>query len=151
MPEVVAPETQAREALITMLRTTFAGDQFPVKDDKLHASLGDSGTIIGVYPERTTASSRDNYVNEYELVVQFYGSYTLEVNREQNVSPSIIERQAERFRQAIRSGVDPRTGAVWYFNVTRISYPDDPTGNKTRFEATILARGNNSALIETSG
>jgi len=149
--EVIAPETTARKALITALETEFAADQFPVKDDKLHPSLGDSRTMLGVYPERSTANARDKFVNEYEIVVQFFGKYTLEVDREQTVSPTVIETQAERFRQSIRSGADPRTGAVWYFDLLRIVYPDDPTGNKTRFEATVVARGNNSALIETSG
>jgi hypothetical protein len=149
--EVIAPETTARKALITALEAEFAADQFPVKDDKLHASIGDSRTMIGVYPERSTAAANDKFVNQYEIVVQFYGKYTLEVDREQAVSPSVIETQAERFRQSIRSGVDPKTGSVWYFDLNRIVYPDDPTGNKTRFEAFIVARGNNSALIETSG
>jgi hypothetical protein len=146
---VEAPETQARNALIAVLRTTFEADQFVVKDDKLHASVGDQGTVIGCYPERTTASPNSNYVNEMELIVQFYGKYDLEVERFQVVSPSKIEAYAERFRQSIREGVDPRTGLVWYFNLQRIVFPDDPTGNKTRFEATLIARGNNSALIET--
>lgn len=151
MPEITAPETTARNALITALKTEFAADQFPVKDDKLHGSLGDSRTTIGVYPERSTATANNKYVTQYELVVQFYGKYTLEVDREQTVSPSVIETQAERFRQSIRSGVDPKTGAIWYFDLVRIVYPDDPTGNKTRFEAFIVARGDNSALIETTG
>lgn len=150
MTEVVAPETEARKALITALETEFAADQFPVRDDKLHASLGDQGTLIGVYPERSTASPGDNYVNEYDIVVQFYGKYNLEVERAQTVSPATIETFAERFRRALRVDVDPRTGPVWYFSLLRINYPDDPTGNKTRFEATVLARGNNSALLETS-
>lgn len=150
MTEVVAPETEARHALIASLEATFAVDQFPIRDDKLHASLGDQGTVIGVYPERSTASPANNYVNEYEIIVQFYGKYNLEVEREQSVSPSTIEGQAERFRRSIREGVDPRTASVWYFSLLRVAYPDDPTGNKTRFEATVLARGNNYALIETS-
>jgi hypothetical protein len=147
---VTAPETQAREALITALRAEFAVDGFPVRDDKLHSSLGDDRTVLGVYPERSTASSNDKLVNQYELVVQFYGKYNLEVNREETVSPAVIESFAERFRQSIRTGVDLKTGSVWYFDLLRIGYPPDPTGNVSRFEAVLVARGNNSALVETS-
>jgi hypothetical protein len=146
---VVAPETIAREALIEALRMEFAAEQFPVMDDKLHASLGEARTVLGVFPERSVSNSNDKYMTQFELVVQFYGKYNLEVNREETVSPSTIESFAERFRQSIREGVDPRTGQVWYFDLQRINYPDDPTGNKTRFEAFITARGNNSALLET--
>lgn len=148
---VTAPETVARHALIAMLETTYAADGVEVRDDKLHASLGDKGTLLGVFTNRSTAGAANKLFNEYELVVQFYGSYLLEVKREQTVSPGVIENYAERFRRALQVGVDPRTGAVWYFELIRVVYPDDPTGNKSRFEAFVLARGNNAALIETVG
>lgn len=147
---VVAPETIAREALIEALRTEFAIEQFPVFNDKLHASLGDSRTVLGVYPERSVSNAQDKYITQFELVVQFFGKYNLEVDREQTVSPSIIETYAERFRRSIREGVDPKTGQIWYFDLQRIVYPPDPTGNISRFEAFLTARGNNSALLETS-
>lgn len=150
MTAIVAPETVAREALLEALRIEFAAEQFIIKDDKLHPSLGDSRTVVGVYPERSVSNAQDKFVTQFELVVQFYAKYDLEVDREQSVSPSTIESYAERFRRSIRTGVDPKTGAVWYFDLQRINYPDDPTGNKTRFEAFMTARGNNSALLETS-
>lgn len=144
---VIAPETVAREALITALTNEFRPEQFAVKDDKLHGSVGDSGTTIGVYPLKSQVSSKDAQMAEYTLVVQFYGAYKLETNPRQLVSPKAIEEYAERFRKKIKAGIDPRTGAVWYFELIVIDYPDDPTGNKTRFEAHVLARGNNTSLI----
>lgn len=146
------PETQAREAMIALLGTEFAPEQFPVRDDKLHASLGSKATTLGVYCARTISSPRDRYVSEIEVVVQFYARYDLRVDPEQTVSPKPIEAFAERFRQALQAGSsDPNTGSVWYFTLERIDYPDDPTGNKTRFEAYLRARGNNTALVETTG
>lgn len=136
-----------------MLGDEFAAEGFPVKDDKLHRSLGAKGTVLGVYANRATASPRNRMVNEMEVVVQFYGKYDLKVDPEQTVSPSKIEGFADRFRNALRTRQpDPNTSAVWYFTLERIEYPDDPTGNKTRFEATLVARGNNGALLaETTG
>lgn len=143
------PETLAREQLRDMLAAEYAAEQFPVRDDKLHGSLGANGTVLGVYPERTPSSTRDRLVNEMEIIVQFYGKYDLKVDPTQTVSPSWIEAHAERFRNALRTITDTGTGQVWYYTLERIEYPDDPTGNKTRFEAYIRARGNNTALVET--
>lgn len=148
---VTAPETSARNALVLLLNAEFAGDQFPVLSDKLHGSRGMDGTVVGVYPERTGANPSNRLVAEMYLVVQFYGKYDLKVDPKQTVNPSTIETQAERFRRALRPGTDPGSGEVWYFTLDRIEYPDDPTGNKTRFEAYLTARGNNTALIETTG
>lgn len=148
-----APETEARTALIALLAAEFAPEQFPIKDDKIHRSLGAAGTVLGVYPLRTSSSPRDRYVSEMELVVQFYGRYDLKVDPKQTVSPTTIETFADRFRNALRTrNPDPNSPGVWYFTLERIEYMDDPTGNKTRFEATLIARGNNGALLsETTG
>lgn len=148
---VTAPETSARDALILILATEFATDGFPVLSDKLHGSLGADRTVIGVYPERTVASPGQKLVAEMSLVVQFYGKYDLKVDPRQAVDARWIEERAERFRRALRPNTDPRTGELWYFSLDRMEYPDDPTGNKSRFEAYITARGNNTALIETTG
>jgi hypothetical protein len=150
---MAAPETEARNALIAMLAAEFAAEQFPIKDDKLHRSLGSNGTTLGVYPDRTVSSARDRLVSEMSLVVQFYGKYDLRVDPQQTVSPSRIEDFADRFRNALRTrNPDPNSPGVWYFTLERIEYPDDPTGNKTRFEAHLTARGNNGALLsETTG
>jgi hypothetical protein len=150
---MAAPETEARNALIAMLAAEFAAEEFPIRDDKLHRSLGSKGTILGVYPERMVASPRDRYVSEMGLVVQFYSKYDLKVDPQQTVSPAKIEGFADRFRNALRtSNPDPNSPGVWYFTLERIEYPDDPTGNKTRFEAHLTARGNNGALLsETTG
>lgn len=146
---MAAPETTARNALISLLATVFAAEQFPIKDDRLHESLGWDGTVIGVSPERTSSDQGNRYVSNIEILVQFYGKYNKEVDPRQTVSPSVVEGFAERFRNSLRGNADPNTGEVWYFTLERIEYPRDPTGNKTRFEAYLTAKGNNSALMET--
>ena len=148
---MTAPETIARQSLISLLETEFAPEAIPVKDDKIHRSLGNEGPVIGVSPVRSGPSGRDYHVLQAEVLVQFYGRYTLEVDVKQTVSPATIEDYAERFRNAVRTSGDPNNNSVWFFNVERIEFPDDPTGNKTRFEAYLTAKGNNPALTETTG
>lgn len=145
----VAPETQARQALISLLTTTFAAEGFSVSSDYLHASVGSEATRIGVSPLRSNPGNRDNNVLEMTLFVQFYGKYRLRIDPNQRVDPGVIEGYVERFREALRTG-DPNTSSVWYFQLTSVNYPLDPTDNKSRFEATVMARGNNTALLETS-
>ncbi len=149
----MAPETVARQALITMLAAEFAAEAFPIRDDKIHGSVGHSGTVLGVYPERSMSASNDRFVNQMDFVVQFYGKYDLEIDPNQTVSPAATEEYADRFRNALRTrSPDPNTGGVWYFRLERIDYVDDPTGNRTRFHAFVTAFGNNGAHIsETSG
>lgn len=150
---MAAPETLARQALIAMLAAEFAAEQFPIRDDKLHGSIGQTGTVLGVYPERSVPQGNDAYINQMMIGVQFYGKYDLKVDPEQSVSPATVETYADRFRTALRTrNPDVNTGAVWFFKLERIEFPDDPTGNRTRFEASLTAFGNNGALIsETSG
>lgn len=145
-----APETQARKGLIKLLKTEFAVEKIPVKGDKLHGSIGFEGAQIGVYPVRTSPWARDQLVADMEIAVQFFGKYDLKVDPLQVVDPTKIESFAERFRGALQEGVSGRNAEVWYFNLVRLVYPPDPTGNITRFVATLVAYGNNSALLETS-
>ena len=79
------------------------------------------------------------------IMVQFYGKWQKMVNPDQRVDPALIESYAERLRQAVKSG-DPKTDQVWYYRIISVTYVDDPTGNKTRFEANIMAIGTNPAI-----
>lgn len=149
---MVAPETQARQALLSLMQAEFAGDGVAFKDDKLHGSVGHNGSAIGCYPERSVAYSRDRLVNEMHFVVQFYGKYDLRVDPNQTVSPSAVEGYADRFRSAMKSrNPDVNDAAVWYFNLDQIVFPPDPTGNITRFEAHLTAYGNNGAQLAETG
>jgi hypothetical protein len=149
MTTVLAPETEARQALMTALETEFKTEGFPVRGDKLHGSLGSEGTVIGVSPLQSSPWNRDNDVVEVEVLVQFYGKYELKVEPTQAVDPTIIESYAERFRRMVRTA-DPKTAGAWFFKLAKLKYPPDPTGNISRFEATLISYGSNSALIETS-
>ena len=140
-----APETLARQHLKTILQTAFAAEQFQVLDDKLAGAVGEGGTRIGLSPVISAPSPQNDKILNMSILVQFYGKWKAEVNPQSKVDPAPIEGYAERFREAIRNN-DPKTDQVWYFRVLSITYVDDPTGNKTRFEANVMAVGTNPAV-----
>lgn len=143
----MAQETDARNLLIAQL--TAAYPEIELRSDRLHGSLGDEFAIIGVYPERTIAEAKNKLVNEINIIVQFFGKYEKKVDRQQSVDPGVIEDQAEVFRQLLAG--DPRSADVWWFELMRLDYPPDPTGNITRFVAYVTARANNTSqpILET--
>lgn len=146
-----APETQARAALHALLVSTFGGDHpatVQIKNDRLHPSQGSKGTVVGTSPVRSYPDQHNAQQLDIEILVQFFGRWRKEINPEQSVDPAAAEAFAERFRAALRDG-DPDTNGVWFFRLTSLDFPPDPTGNITRFEARVVAVGNNTALLET--
>lgn len=148
---VTSPTTTARLALMAVLADEFSVEGFTVVGDILHRSLGRDGkTRIGVSPLQETQYSRNALVNEPRLLVQFYGAWPDKIDPKTTVDPTKIETYAERFRRALH-GHDPKTNTLWFFDKLEITYPHDPTGNATRFEARVTAMGSNSMLVETTG
>lgn len=138
-------------AVKALVEAEFAAENLVVEDDKLHESLGHEGPRLAVYPERERPMGSNRLVLNTELIFQFFDSYERDIDPEQAVSPAIIEEKAERFKRALQKGNSPSTGHLWYFDIEQIEYPRDPTGNKSRFVATILARSQNAGLVETTG
>lgn len=148
---VVAPETLARQALKGIIEAEFAADNFQVLDDKLDASLGSGGPRIGTSPVTSRTSAKNANIMAMQIFVQFYMKWKKQINPEQRVDPSVIELIAERFRRALYASRNVGTSdAVWYFDLSEINFVDDPTGNKTRFEAYVVATGNNSAQMPST-
>ena len=150
---VTAPETALRTRLITILKKEFEAEKVEFRDDKIHESLGMEGPVAGVYPELSEEAFGQGLVQETTVEVQLFGQWTREINPEQTVSPASIEEWAERLRRAVNKDGQgtPGTDHLWYYRVMRITFPDDPTANKTRLVATIMAESTNAALVETSG
>lgn len=140
-------------ALQQIIETEFQPEGYTAIRDKLHESLGRARTAIGIAPSEDRVRETNAVVQETFVEVRFYDLWTQEISPDTIVDPALITGYAERFREACRrsNATDPGTGQVWYFDVVRITYPDDPTGNKSRFHATVRAYGNNAGLVETTG
>jgi hypothetical protein len=139
-------------ALKQIIDTEFAPEGITAIFDNLHESLGRTRVSVGIAPLEDVPKSDNALVNETWVEVKFYDLWKTEITPETVVNPVKITGYAERFRDACRrsQATDPHTGMVWFFDIRRIQYPNDPTGNKSRFVATIRAFGNNSGLVETS-
>lgn len=135
--------------LESILTSEFAADGFDIRHDRVHESLGHEGAVIGISIDSQGPTPDDYYVMDTAAIVQVYDRYTLDVDPNQRVDPRNIAAKGERFMNAVRQYNVNSTGNLWYFNVVGIEYPNDPTGNKTRFEAAIIAKSNNPALTET--
>lgn len=146
-----AAATEARERVTEIIKTAYAPEGWEAEADRIHDSLGHSGTRIGVTVERQDAMPGRQIVQRMEILVRFYGQYEKNTDPEMSVDPTTVESYAERFQQAVEAEADPGTDRLWFFNVLSIDFPDDPVGGKTRFIATLEAFGNNPSLIETTG
>lgn len=130
----------------------FASEGFTMTFDNLHESLGRNRVDVGISPEEDNVNMRNALVQETWVEVKFYDLWRQEITPDTVVNPTRITSFAQRFRDCLRttSVSTPGTGMVWYFDVRNIRYPNDPTGNKTRFVASVRAYGNNSNLTETT-
>jgi hypothetical protein len=149
---VISPFEVAATGIITAFNAEFQPEGFVMVPDKLHESRGKRRVDVAVSPLRDTLMANNSVVQETYLFVQFYDIWDERIDPDTQVNPFAITSYAERFRQAVqRSQVEYEgSSQVWYFDVQSIEYPDDPTSNKTRFEAQVRAYGNNAGLIETS-
>lgn len=146
-----SPYREIADALYTIITDEWSTEGFRVLHDRLHPSVGAEGTRIGISIDEEVPASGNMLQNNTSVLVQFYRRWDPDVDPSKRVDPRIIADDAERFRRALRSYSYNSTGTSWFFNLTGIAYPNDPVGNKTRFEARLVAHGNNSALIETTG
>jgi len=130
------------------IKAKFPG--VPVFHDKLHESIGYKGARIGISAGDQGAQSGNLLVLDTEVLIQYYGQFALKVDPDQRVDPRVVTAKAHLLREFLQAGVSDATDAHWFFLVTGTKYPEDPTGNQTRFEMTVRAKGWNSGIVETS-
>lgn len=149
---VTSPFEAAAAAIQAIIAVEFAVEGFTAILDDIHESVGWNGPRIGIAPMYDIPKPDGYIVQETWIQLQFFNSWVKDINPDQTVDPSIIANFAERFRRRARTtSFNVGTQEVWYFNIERVDYPRDPTGNKTRFVATIRAFGQNAGLVETIG
>jgi hypothetical protein len=147
---MASPYEQAANALAAILDAEFAPEGMTALHDNLHPAVGAEGSRMGIAPEEETPRAGNMVQSDISITVKFYRRWDPDVDIHKKVDPRLIAGYAERFRNALRTAADPNTDKVWYFNLVRLRYPNDPVGNKTRFEADIVAYGANTALVETT-
>lgn len=148
---ITDPYSIMANALEQILTNEFGSDSPApiIQHDRIHESLGfDRRDYIGISPEREPAIGLETRI---EALIQYYGGYSTEVDPLQIVDPRIITNKAERLRRAIQAAQVVANDQLWYLDVVAVDYPNDATGNKSRFEMRVLGRGNNSAIVETTG
>lgn len=139
--------SEARTLITTALGLEFTPDGFSVLDDKLTRFMGADGNYIAVSPIRERPGSNAHTL-EAQILVQLYGWYDAKIDPAQQVDPGLVEGWADRVRECLKPiGTAAGTDTCWYVRVDDIEFPDDPTGNKTRLEATVRAFGSNNAVV----
>lgn len=150
---MASPATLMRSALKSILETEFSDLNFAggVRDDRLHGALGTDGNYCATFPVEEVEMLGDVNVQNTAIGVQLFLRWNKKVDPKQTVDPSIIETVAHRAKRAIRAGSQGLGQEnLWFYRVTRLSYPPDPTGNITRFEAEVVGYGENAGVTETS-
>lgn len=147
-----SPFETAATVVMQVFNDEFEPEGFTMIPDKLHEALGRRAVAAGIAPVEDVTSPGNALVQETYIEVRLYDLWTEEIDPETQINPFRITAFAERLRNALRvtRATDVGTGDVWFFDVRRTQYPDDPTGNKSRFHMVIRAYGNNSTLVETS-
>jgi hypothetical protein len=136
--------------VISVFNTEFADLGLTMIPDNLHEALGRERRAAGIAPTEDQPMLSNRIVQGTYAEVRVFDLWRDEIDPETMVNPFKIAAEAERFRQALSRGhQDPGTGELWYFDVERTWYPNDPTGNKSRYHMTLRGWGNNSALLET--
>lgn len=150
---VTDPFSVAFIVLQQLIDQEFAPEGIQLQPDMLHDSLGHEKAICGCAPVGETPMPGQMLVQDTLVEVKYLDKFDLEIDPKQSVDPRIITNKAERMRRAVKSHTltYPGTDQVWFFDVLSTVYPNDPTGNKTRFVMQLRFRGNNAALVETTG
>lgn len=143
--------THIANALEQVIAAEFDNEpHLVIHHDRIHESLGSDGHLhVGISPTQEDPGASG--VLTTEAIIQFYGPFKPDVDPFQSADPRLITNKAERLRRALEHVRIQGTQQVWFLTVGRTTYPEDATGNKTRFELEVSGTGNNSGLVETFG
>lgn len=152
MSITTSPYTIVFDEIKTIIETEFAPEQFTVAKDNLHESKGRDRVDIGFAPVDETPWPQDINTDEHHFELRFYLIWPQNQGPSPDieVDPSDITIYARRFKDAVRRHPRVGTSAAWFLRVENVTYPNDPTGNKTRFHARVTAVGNNPTYVETT-
>ncbi len=141
--------TELRAAVKATLETEFAAENFEVRDDKLHDSMGIERAIAAVFPEGERRHS-SGVVGMFLVSAQVFMRWDPQIDPAQVVDPGLIEAWAWRLQRRMQAESSVNSANISYYVVNEVIYPDDPTGNKSRFVMGIAGFGHNPSIGETS-
>jgi hypothetical protein len=84
------------------------------------------------------------------VLVQVFGLWEKEVDNEKVIDPAPVEALARAFAREIQARQTGALPELWYIELERVGFPNDPTGQKTRFDAIVMGRAENPGVVETS-
>lgn len=128
-----------------IITTEFKPENIQVRSGFADASLGQYGPVAAVSPiaEEPSPDNRLHLITS--LALEFFASWQPEADPDIVVDPAVIESYVYRLRLALSTYTQPKTSTIWWFQLDEVIYEPDPTGNITRFVATITAHGDNPA------
>lgn len=144
----MSTEGDIRAYIKTAIETEFASEGFKVENTKLLRAAGSDGrTRLATSPVTSRENDRVAVRLDVEVVLQFYLAFDATPDENRTVDPSVIEGYADRVRTALAPSSAMATANLWGLRVTRVDFPDDPDGQKTRLEATIAGFADNKAAL----
>jgi hypothetical protein len=139
-----SPATTVRNHVATVAGAALG---VTVINDRLGRSAGKDGAdVAAVFPESEGQKDGNINVLVVEVILAYHMAYEAEP-KSMTVDPSVIEAKADLVRRAFQTQSIGGVDDFWNLNLTEIIYPDDPTGNKTRFEARFRAFAHNPAAL----
>lgn len=143
-----APETEIANRIKTVLDAEFTPEGFVTEHTKLLRAAGRDGRDrLATSPNEAVEAPRVVVQLDVEYLIQLYLGFPDDPDEDRTVDPNVIVGYGDRIRRAFGPNSTGTTSDMWGLRVEGIEYPDDPTGHKTRLEATIIGYADNTASL----
>jgi hypothetical protein len=149
---MTSPAENACNAVAALVDAEFSAEGWETQHDKFGRSKGmeiaEDEAAIAVYPEAERERQGQVQVLDVDVTLQFHLGYAAEPDETIERDPRVVAEFADRLRRAFQGAASSgNTADFWYMRLQSVTYPDDPTGNKTRFEAAVLVECENPASL----
>jgi hypothetical protein len=149
---MTSPAENACDAVAALVDAEFTAEGWTTQHDKFGRSKGmelpEDQAAIAVYQESERERQGQVQMLDVSVTLQFHLGYAAEPDETIVRDPRVIAEYADRVRRAFKGAASSGNSAdFWYMRLTSVTYPDDPTGNKTRFEADVLVECENPASL----
>ena len=144
--------TASRTAIKNLISTVYTTEGWTAGDDRFGRSKGkdqaEDVAAISVTPLYERERPGQAEILDLGILVQFHLGFAAVPDENIVRDSTVVEGYGDRLRAAFAgAGCRVDDGDAWYLRFTAIDYPVDPTGNITRFEATIVGEAYNRAAM----